>query len=161
MEIQVEAGYSKKWVEALRSYIGVPFLHQGRTRAGLDCIGLLAVAARDIGLGDGAVKLTAYDRTPDNRLFAKRAGDFLERKPYTRLQPLHTQLDIGDVLLFWIEKKGYPRHIAVYTGTDEHGRLMIIHSYAKQSKNVIEMPMNLGYWEQRIDSVWRLPTAKG
>jgi hypothetical protein len=35
--------------EAARSYLGVPFLHQGRNRSGLDCVGLRWIAGRDVG----------------------------------------------------------------------------------------------------------------
>lgn len=35
---------------AARGWIGVPSRHQGRSRAGVDCIGLVVMAARDCGL---------------------------------------------------------------------------------------------------------------
>ena len=31
-------------------YVGVPFRHKGRSRAGLDCAGLVFVACRDCGI---------------------------------------------------------------------------------------------------------------
>ncbi len=36
--------------EAARAYLGVPFHPHGRTRAGLDCAGLVLAVARDLGL---------------------------------------------------------------------------------------------------------------
>ena len=35
--------------QAARAYIGVPWQHHGRSRHGLDCVGLLFLASRDIG----------------------------------------------------------------------------------------------------------------
>jgi len=45
-----------QFVAAARSYVGVPWKHQGRSRTGLDCIGLTVLAGRDCGL---SVPLTA------------------------------------------------------------------------------------------------------
>lgn len=35
--------------QAARAYIGTPWQHHGRSRHGLDCVGLLFLASRDIG----------------------------------------------------------------------------------------------------------------
>jgi hypothetical protein len=60
-------------------------------------------------------------------------------------------------MIFWIDREGLPRHIAVYTGTDKHGRPHMIHSYAKARRCVMEMPMNITYWSHRVSSLWTLP----
>jgi cell wall-associated NlpC family hydrolase len=39
-----------RFVEAVLAYRGVEFAIGGRSRAGLDCVGLVAMAARDVGL---------------------------------------------------------------------------------------------------------------
>jgi cell wall-associated NlpC family hydrolase len=36
--------------EAARQWLGVPFVHQGRTEWALDCVGLLVMAARGAGI---------------------------------------------------------------------------------------------------------------
>jgi cell wall-associated NlpC family hydrolase len=56
-----------QFVAAARGYIGVPCRHQGRSRRGLDCIGLVVVAARDCGL-DPPVAAT-YGRMQAYRQF--------------------------------------------------------------------------------------------
>lgn len=38
-----------RFVAAARGWIGVPSRHQGRSRGGVDCIGLVVMAARDCG----------------------------------------------------------------------------------------------------------------
>lgn len=60
--------------EAMR-WIGVPFVHQGRTRAGCDCIGFVVavgiavgLVAADIWQRPGALKYAGYGREPDGRL---------------------------------------------------------------------------------------------
>ena len=37
-------------VDAARSFVGVPFLHQGRTRQGLDCVGLIIASLTKVGV---------------------------------------------------------------------------------------------------------------
>ena len=40
----------RQFVAAARSWIGTPWVHQGRARHGVDCIGLVVMAAADCGL---------------------------------------------------------------------------------------------------------------
>jgi len=40
----------RQFVAAARSYLGVPWVRQGRSRQGVDCIGLVVLAARDCGM---------------------------------------------------------------------------------------------------------------
>ena len=48
--------------EAARCYLGVPWVHQGRTRAGMDCVGLPVVSLADSGY---VVRdITTYGRNP-------------------------------------------------------------------------------------------------
>jgi len=56
-----------EFVEAARSYLGVPFRHLGRNRNGLDCVGLVLCAAHDVGLL-GGIDYTTYDRIPDGKM---------------------------------------------------------------------------------------------
>jgi len=51
------------FVTAARKYIGVPWVHQGRSKVGLDCVGLVVLAARDCGL-DVPI-LADYGRFPN------------------------------------------------------------------------------------------------
>lgn len=145
------------WVTQLRSYKGTKFMHQGRGKnIGLDCIGLLVCAARDLGIAHGADRIKGYSRAPTDGDFDKWAGHFAVQLPYNRLQSLQSQIELGDVITFWIEREGLTRHVAVYTGTDNQGRPMMIHSYAKQDRGVMEMPINPNYWTRRVSRIFRL-----
>lgn len=146
------------WLTALRAYIGVRFLHQGRSRAGIDCVGLLSCAASDLGYANEVhASLRDYQRAPDSNMFKERIIDFLAPLPYNRLQPLRKQILPGDVIAFWIDRRGLPRHVAVYTGLNAKGDDCMIHAYAMTPKCVIEQPIEYGFWMKRIDSVWRVP----
>ena len=49
-EVCAAAAKGESLVAAARSYVGVPWRHLGRSRTGLDCIGLVLLAARDVGI---------------------------------------------------------------------------------------------------------------
>lgn len=150
----------KEWLYALRTYKGVRFLHQGRSYAGVDCVGLLACAAADLGVPNKVqANLRDYQRAPDSDMFRQQIVQFLSPLPYNRLQPLKDQVLPGDVIAFWVDKRGLPRHVAVYTGVDERGTVTMIHAYAKNQKCVVEQAMDT-FWSQRIDSIWRLPVIE-
>lgn len=51
------------FVEAARKYIGVPWIHQGRSKIGIDCVGLIVLSARDCGLD--VPMLADYGRSPN------------------------------------------------------------------------------------------------
>jgi cell wall-associated NlpC family hydrolase len=144
------------WLAALRSYIGVKYLHQGRTRSGIDCAGLLAAAGNDLSINTTAILVSGYAHTPDPMLLKAQLHKHLTPVPYNRLQHFARQVEVGDIIAFWAERKGCPRHLAVYTGCKD-GQLIFIHAYAKRPRRVIEAAFDLGYWLQRIDSVYRVP----
>lgn len=101
-------------VKAARSYMGVPFLHQGRTRAGLDCIGLVLNVGWELGFLPREYDVQGYSRTPDGRLFAE-CDRMLKRIP----APVY-----GCVLAMKFDRE--PQHIGI---VGEHqGHLTIIHA---------------------------------
>jgi cell wall-associated NlpC family hydrolase len=118
-------------VAAARSYLGVRWHHQGRNRAGMDCIGLVIAVARDLGISD--YDITAYARVPDgNTLRATMAQqmDLLKRDP----RP-------GDVMLLSFQRN--PLHTAIVT--DAPGGLGMIHAFANKRMVV----------EHGFDATWR------
>ncbi len=65
------------FIAAARSYLGTPWRHMGRNRAGLDCIGLVLVAAGDAGLSlpDPA----PYEREPADARLVLEASQLAQR----------------------------------------------------------------------------------
>ena len=75
--------------EAARHYLGVPWQDGGRTRAGLDCLGLVLLASRDVGIefdpegqldrraSPGLLMRAALTHTRRVPLRAAAAGDYV------------------------------------------------------------------------------------
>lgn len=124
-----------KVVECARQYIGVPFQHQGRSTAGLDCGGLVVVAYRDAGIEVADVK--GYSRYPGGGSLQRVLGRsfHLVSKPHP-----------GDVLLMAFGRE--PEHLAIYAGRT------IIHSYERVMK-VVEHRFAL-VWQARVRGVYRV-----
>lgn len=57
-------------VQSAREWVGVPYHHQGRVPAGLDCVGLLIVVARELGILPPHFDYTRYGRRPNGQLDA-------------------------------------------------------------------------------------------
>ena len=121
-----------RFVDAARRYIGVPWVHQGRSSRGVDCIGLVVLAARDCGL-DVAMEAN-YGRTQN----------------YAQMKPLLIRhcVRVGDpgegvVVLF---KNSALLHLAVMSGVGT-----VIHAFGPQ-RCVIESTINfepMQYWRPK------------
>lgn len=131
---------------AARSFLNVPFRHQGRSRDGIDCVGLVTFGvARALGLS--GYDVSTYRRYP------KAIGDVLIEdecaREMTEIDP--AEMRPGDVALFWY---GHTRHLAVVA--DYHaGGLSIVHAYEPAGK-VIETRLD-DVWRRRLCAVYRLP----
>src|SRR6185436_18880351 len=96
-------------VAEARAWLNVPFHHQGYSRAGCDCIGLIAGVALHCGL-PGASEWQQdpnchnYSPQPDPRLLLTLAGRFLDAVP-------RDNLDLADILLMRFERD--PMHFAL------------------------------------------------
>lgn len=124
--------------EAARTFIGVRFRRQGRDMRGLDCVGLVAVAAKKAGLAIEVPHDLPYrglDVEATAALFCLAA-----------CQPVGwEQAMAGDILLRWAAER--QPHVAV------RSRIGVIEAHAGIGK-VIER--NLG-GDERWHAVWRLP----
>lgn len=113
-------------IAAARGYLGVPWRHLGRTRAGVDCIGLVLLAAREAGrlLPDPA----PYQREPQGTRLLDGMRDLCDLVPLDQALP-------GDVLLF---RAGlYGGHVGIFSAHREYGVPACIHAFAPYRK-VIE-----------------------
>lgn len=127
---------------AARQWLGVPFVHQGRTEWALDCVGLLVVAAR--GAGIPIQDRTDYPPTPN--------ADALDQRLQEQLgAPISKDsLRPGDVVT--IKFKGQPCHVGII-GWFEN-RMTVIHTSFGVGR-VTEHGIN-DKWLRRIHRVYRV-----
>lgn len=114
-------------IREARTWMHVPFHHQGRVRAGVDCIGLVIVVSRTLGLLPPDFDFKAYGRNPNGELEGKIAAYC---PPLAEPQP-------GCVLVIKWWKLAH--HVAILTGPT------MIHSHQAFQ----------GVAEHRFDDRWR------
>ncbi len=123
------------FIDAARSFLGVRFRHQGRTRdSGLDCAGV--IAASMAAIGKEVLDIVGYPRDP------YKAG--LESVLVANFGPMlpADEMQVGDIALMSFNSE--PRHIGVLAPY-RYGGLMLVHSFAQVKKVV----------EHRVDDEWR------
>lgn len=122
-----------------KQWLGVPFLHQGRSRHGVDCIGFVAAMCQELGLPVFLNNLPHnYSRSPQALL---EDGLRMLSKPCA--------LDTGTLILIKWPLSKHASHVAIYTGNS------MIHCYEASGK-VVEH----GYttpWPERTASIWKVP----
>lgn len=126
-------------VTEAHDWLGVPFLHQGRSRHGVDCIGYVAALCAHLGAFEPINNLPHnYARNPQALL-----SDAL------RMLGTPTSLEAGCLILIKWPLSPHPSHVGIYTGAS------MIHCYEAVGK-VVEH----GYttpWPERTASLWRIP----
>jgi cell wall-associated NlpC family hydrolase len=117
-----------KLVQAARGYLGVPWRHLGRSRAGVDCIGLVLLAARACGhdLPDPA----PYEREPQG---ARLVSGLLAHGARV------TQAELGDVMVFRMGV--YGGHIGIATLHPVYRVPGLLHAFATR-RHVVEQPID-------------------
>lgn len=113
--------------EAARRYLDVPFMHQGRNPArGIDCIGLLRLAAKDAGLDLAAHDRRDYGIDPAHGLLQHHLqAAFGAPLAAPTIQP-------DDIVAMRYE--GPVRHVGIIG--EREGALSLIHTDAKHGKVV-------------------------
>lgn len=116
-------------VAAARGWLGVRWRHLGRARSGVDCIGLVLLAARDCGviLPDPA----PYERVPSGPRLLTGIMAHADRV---------AQAEPGDVLLFRMGV--YGGHVGLASVHPDHRVPAVIHAYARHGVEVCEQPMH-------------------
>lgn len=121
------------FIATARTYLGVPWVHQGRSRDGIDCLGLIVEAAR-----------ISHGNTVDVRDYAAQAQDEtmlqLCQQHMDRVQPF--ELCPGDVVIL---KYHNQRHMALVADYPAPGELALLHASSLHGKVV----------EHRLDAAWR------
>jgi len=104
-------------IEAARSFVGCKWRHRGRSRFGIDCIGLLVKAMQA-----GGIKMQDrldYGREPWN--------DGLEKELLNHFgKPVTSAPQAGDIALIHLPQNPAPSHIGLIG--ELNGRLTLIHS---------------------------------
>lgn len=132
-------------VTEARGWLGVPWRHQGRSRSGVDCVGLIVQVARALQLSE--YDSTAYSRRPEGQGFVQHFRDHLTAIPIPEAQP-------GDVLLF--ADLAYPCHCGLRTTL--RGVPHLLHAHALRRK-VIEEPF-AGEWPDKARFAFRFPQSE-
>lgn len=123
------------FVEACRAYVGTPFRHQGRSRAGIDCLGLVVCAARDVGIE--IIDNLNYARRPDYETMNDGLLHHLRKVQ---------QIQAGDLLWMWWMRSYQPTHLAVVAGDGN-----VIHACSQGAKAVVEHALPQS-WQPQIVS---------
>jgi cell wall-associated NlpC family hydrolase len=118
----------------------VPWRHQGRTRAGVDCAGLVVMVAR-------ALKLTDYDSTNYSRRAHGQA--FVEHFRAGMDGIRVAEAAPGDVLVF--ADHAYPCHCGFLT--TKWGQPHLLHAHITRRK-VVEEPY-AGEWPAKVKFAFR------
>jgi len=113
---------------------GVPFAHQGRSRHGIDCAGLITVIGHQLGVLD--YDTTNYGRMPDARRFLHLLRENLDEC---------ADMAPGSVLSMAFGAVQMHLGIVVYSDRFVH---------ALAGHGVIESTLT-AQWDRRVRSVWR------
>lgn len=142
-------------VREARKFLGVPFVHQGRSKSGLDCVGLVIVVARNLELCEYTE--VAYNRRPDGRLISVLREN-LKRVVKGELLP-------GQVVAMRLPK--YPCHVGIVTESpgveclDKSGRIVmgsqwrVIHALSGNGR-VVEHTLD-ARWQGKIIESYEFP----
>lgn len=122
--------------DVARQWLGVPFKHQGRSRLGVDCVGLVAVCCAAIPefAHHCTHDLAGYERHPHNGTL-EAAVERAFGPPVPTYRP-------GDVVV--VAFPGVMRHVAI-VGEYLYGGTSLIHALNKEYEKVVE---------HRIDKAW-------
>ena len=124
-------------IQTARGYLGVKYMHQGRSRNGVDCIGLVLLVAHDLNLTD--FDIDHYSRVPSGMMMQRKLREHCARLAISEIQP-------GDVL--HIAYGSQPQHLALVT---DQGMI-----HADNIRGVVEHGLTK-YWLGKVRGAYRLP----
>lgn len=114
----------QQFVAAVRSLLGAPVVHRGRSRAaGLDCVGVPIAAAR--ACGEMVAEPTPYGRLPSGEEMHAGLASYCVRIPLEEREP-------GDLLMVMYGRQA--RHCVVLVGANECGQEIVVHALGSRGK---------------------------
>lgn len=126
----------RQFVQAARGLVGTPFRHQGRVPGvGVDCIGVIIVAAKQVGWLPATFDVTGYAREPTHGLLEKEMEKYLEVDSW------------GPIALMRLLQE--PQHVGVL----DWDRATLIHAW-QFNKQVVEHRLDT-HWMNRIYRSYR------
>jgi hypothetical protein len=129
----------RAFMEEARSWIGVPFEHAGRTRAGIDCAGMLVVVCRSLGIA--CSDRVGYSRHSAGKMLPEALAEFADRIPIE-------SAGLGDVLTFWRSRPGREEHLALF---EPPGTL--VQSWIRGGVNAVSLD---GRWRERLVAAYHV-----
>ena len=134
-----------------QSCLGIPWVHQGRTRDGLDCVGLVFTALAGVGWQPDDPKWwewTDYTR----RVSKEHILEFARSEAARELATLE-ECEIGDVLLIQYEGDEAAQHVGILTRKRDDGVLTWTHASTEEGR-VIEHRLS-PEWKKRFVAGFR------
>lgn len=123
-------------VAAARSWLGVPFVHAGRDEHGIDCMGLIALVAKECGF---SVYDTRDYNLGDGALMEKVLTEHMDAVPLE-------EATLGDVVVF--SQHGRMQHVGILTGDD-----LMVHCNWSGRKRCMEH--HIGRYRVRLTHAFR------
>lgn len=134
------------FVAEARTWLGVPFLHQGRSRQGVDCIGLLICVGEITGRVPENFERNNYGRETDTVELIRKIKSYCEPLEAPELGCLMT--------MSWGQ---FPRHSALFCGYNRHGQPRMLHSFGKIGIHKVIEHGWTGPWPRVTNGFWRIP----
>lgn len=120
-------------VNVAKQWLGTPFEHQGRSRAGIDCAGYLYMLALENNLETNDYQdIITYGRDPD------RTMELILDKHLIK-QSIN-QIKLGSILFFAFGRRG--QHLGIVTDTKQQ---LFCHAFEPEKKVI----------ETRLDKRWK------
>lgn len=131
-------------VNEARSWKGVRWKHQGRSRMGVDCAGVVAKVAHDLAIS--MYDCVNYPRRSQGNEFLNHFREHLVEK-----SPVNHEPKPGDVAVFAEPK--FPCHSGVIT--EKAGKLYVVHAHVNR-RMVVEEPLD-PHWRSKLVTLFEYP----
>ncbi|MFC5607743.1 C40 family peptidase [Variovorax soli] len=129
-------------VRVARGFIGVRYRHQGRSRNGVDCIGLPVCVRAELGLSP--LDAAGYGKS-------STGSEMLDYCKANMAEVSRADLQLGDVL---VQMDGTARHMAIVADC-AYGGFSIIHAWLP-NRRVVECRLD-DYFMQTVRGCFRFP----